>query len=94
MTTLATRCTITSRDLTRNFAAAKRSAVGGPVVITDHGRPAFALLSIDDYNRLAREQPISLLDAMDAIACDEAPDLDAVRRAVEIRTTDYGEDVR
>lgn len=36
--------------------------------ITDRGRPAFALLKIEDYYQLAGHQEASLLDVMDAIA--------------------------
>jgi prevent-host-death family protein len=59
--------TYSSRDFTRDVSAAKRAAAEGPVFITDRGRPAFALLKIDDYYRLAGQQEASLLDLMDAI---------------------------
>ena len=35
--------------------------------ITDRGRPAYALLKIEDYYRLADRKPQSLLEVMDAI---------------------------
>ena len=41
--------TFSSRDFTRDVSAAKRAATDGPVFITDRGRPAYALLKIDDY---------------------------------------------
>ena len=41
--------TFSSRDFARDVSAAKRAAADGPVFITDRGRPAFALLKIDDY---------------------------------------------
>ncbi len=59
--------TFSSRDFTRDVSAAKRAAAQGPVFITDRGRPAFALLKIEDYYLLAGQQEASLLDAMDAI---------------------------
>ena len=40
--------TYSSRDFTRDVSAAKRAAAHGPVLITDRGRPAYALLSIED----------------------------------------------
>ena len=61
--------TYSSRDFTRDVGAAKRAAAKGPVFITDRGRPAFALLKIEDYYHLAGQQEESLLDVMDAIAC-------------------------
>ena len=60
--------TYSSRNFTRDVGAAKRAAQTGPVFITDRGRPAFALLKIEDYYHLAGQQEESLLDVMDAIA--------------------------
>ena len=60
--------TYSSRDFTRDVGAAKRAAAKGPVFITDRGRPAFALLKIEDYYQLAGQQKESLLEVMDAIA--------------------------
>jgi prevent-host-death family protein len=45
--------TFSSHDFARNVSADKRAALDGPVFITDRGRPAFALLTIDDYYRIA-----------------------------------------
>lgn len=80
--------TVSSRDFTRDIAAAKRAAIDGPVFITDRGKPAFALLKIDDYYRISggqKEQ--SLLSVMDAIPCGgeefEPPRLDLSVRPVE-----------
>ena len=44
--------TVTSRELNQDFARAKRAAKSGPVFITDRGKPAHVLLSIEDYRRL------------------------------------------
>jgi prevent-host-death family protein len=59
--------TYSSRDFTRDVGAAKRAAADGPVFITDRGRPAFALLKIEDYYRLAGQREASLLEVMEAI---------------------------
>ena len=59
--------TYSSREFTRDVGAAKRAAAQGPVVITDRGRPAFALLKIEDYYELTGKQDVSLLAVMDAI---------------------------
>ncbi len=55
--------TVTSRELDRDAARAKRAARAGPVFITDRGRPAHVLLSIEDYRRLPGGRR-SLLDAL------------------------------
>ena len=60
--------TVSSRDFTRDVGAAKRAAAEGPVFITDRGQPAYALLKIEDYYKLANEKPKNLLEVMDAVA--------------------------
>ena len=47
-----TALTLTGREFNQDTARAKRAASEGPVFITDRGRPAHVLLSIDDYRRL------------------------------------------
>jgi prevent-host-death family protein len=63
--------TFSSRDFTRDVSAAKRAAADGPVFVTDRGRPAYALLTIEDYYRLSGQKNASLLDIMDAIPGSE-----------------------
>ena len=45
--------TLTSREFNQDTAGAKKAAAGGPVFITDRGRPAHVLLSIERYQALA-----------------------------------------
>jgi prevent-host-death family protein len=45
--------TLTSREFNQNASGAKKAAQRGPVFITDRGRPAHVLLTIEDYQRLA-----------------------------------------
>ena len=44
--------TLSSREFNQDTSRAKKAADGGPVFITDRGRPAHVLLSIEDYQRL------------------------------------------
>jgi prevent-host-death family protein len=44
--------TLTSREFNQDTSGAKKAAKRGPVFITDRGRPAHVLLTIDDYRRL------------------------------------------
>lgn len=76
--------TFSSRDFTRDVSAAKRAAVDGPVFITDRGRPAFALLKIDDYYRIAGQSELSLLDVMDGIPGGDNIDFDPPRLDLQI----------
>ena len=46
--------TMTSRELNQDIGRAKREARKGPVFITDRGRPAHVLLTIEDYERLTK----------------------------------------
>ena len=45
--------TVSSREFNQDTSGAKRAAREGPVFITDRGRPAHVLLTIEDYRRLA-----------------------------------------
>ena len=44
--------TMTSRQFNQDTSRAKRAAADGPVFITDRGRPAHVLLTIEAYRRL------------------------------------------
>lgn len=77
--------TYSSREFTRDVRAAKRAAAQGPVVITDRGRPAFALLTIEDYYQLTGQQQVSLLALMDAIPGGEAIEFEPAKLALELR---------
>ncbi|MGE0315914.1 MAG: type II toxin-antitoxin system prevent-host-death family antitoxin [Lautropia sp.] len=79
--------TVSSRDFARDHAAAKRAAADGPVFITDRGRPAYALLRIEDYRRLAGQPAQSLLAALQEgapIVEDAGHDLDFPRFDLKI----------
>jgi len=47
-----TLTTMTSREFSQDASGAKKAARQGPVFITDRGRPAHVLLTIEDYQRL------------------------------------------
>jgi len=46
-----TTTTLTSREFNQDTSRAKKAARRGPVFITDRGRPAHLLLSIEEYRR-------------------------------------------
>ena len=69
--------TFSSREFARDAAAIKRATANGPVFVTDRGRPALAVLSIEDYYRLAGTPDETLLEAMQRIpGGDPAIELD------------------
>jgi hypothetical protein len=64
--------TITSKDFNQDAGRAKRAATDGPVFITDRGKPAHVLLSIDDYSKLAGIRR----NAVELPACRETENFD------------------
>lgn len=57
--------TLTSREFNQHASEAKKAAEQGPVFITDRGRPAHVLLSIEEYRRLTgQDRKIADLLAM------------------------------
>ena len=60
--------TFSSREFNQHASDAKRAANNGPVFITDRGRPAHVLLSIEEYHRITgSNQKIADLLAMPGI---------------------------
>lgn len=55
--------TLSSREVNQDLGRAKKAARHGPVIITDRGRPAHVLLSIEEYRRLTGERR-SLVEAL------------------------------
>lgn len=48
--------TLSSREFNQDASRAKAASLNGPVIITDRGRPAHVLLSIEEYKRLTRQR--------------------------------------
>ena len=75
--------TFTSREFNQDVGRAKKAAAKGPVVITDRGRPAHVLLTIDDYRRITgRSESIADLlgDPRAASVPFDPPRLDRLHR--------------
>ena len=81
--------TFSSRDFTRDVSAAKRAASEGPVFITDRGRPAFALLKIEDYYKITGEQGRSLLALMDSLPDTAGIEFEPVRVTLDLKTPEF-----
>lgn len=76
--------TVTSREFNQDVGRAKKAAAKGPVVITDRGRPAHVLLTIDNYRRIiGSSESIAdmLADPKAAAVPFDAPRLDRLHRA-------------
>lgn len=63
--------TINSRTFNQDASGAKRAAQDGPVFITDRGKPAHVLLTIEAYRRLTGPQE----SILDLLADPEAADV-------------------
>ena len=81
--------TFSSREFTRDVSAAKKATIQGPVFITDRGRPAYALLKIDDYYKIVGRNDQSFLAVMDAIPGAVEVEFDPPRLAIQARTHDF-----
>ncbi|MEO0566523.1 MAG: type II toxin-antitoxin system Phd/YefM family antitoxin [Pseudomonadota bacterium] len=75
---------MTSRELNQDLARAKREACGGPVIITDRGRPAHVLMEYEDYRRLTGEGT-SIIDAL-AMPSGEEIDFDPPTVDISLKT--------
>ena len=68
--------TLSSREFNQDTSGAKKAATTGPVFITDRGRPAHVLMSIDEYRKLTatHKNIIDLLAMPDADKSGFEPD--------------------
>lgn len=79
---------MTSREFNQDTSGAKKATRKGPVFITDRGRPAHVLLSIEDYRKLSGPQ-VSIIDLLAMPGIEEiefdAPRLvDALHRPADL----------
>lgn len=56
--------TMSSREFNQQTSLAKKAAQSGPVIITDRGKPAFVLLTFDDYELKISGGARSLRDSL------------------------------
>lgn len=78
--------TMSSRELNQDVGRAKKAALNGPVFITDRGKPAHVLLSIDDYRRLTGKRR-NIVDALSMPGLSEM-DFDPPRVNIHSREVD------
>ncbi len=75
--------TLSAREFNQDTGRAKKAAANGPVIITDRGRPAHVLLSIEEYRRITGKG-LSLAEALAQTHVDGADiDFDVPSRIVE-----------
>ncbi len=64
--------TLSSREFNQDTSRAKKAAKSGPVFITDRGRPAHVLLTMEEYQRVTRSQA----SMVDMLAMPSVADID------------------
>ena len=79
--------TLSSRELNQDVSRAKKAAETGPVFITDRGKPAHVLLSIEEYRRLTRQRR-SIAEALDMPGAAEI-DFEPPRANIASRPADF-----
>lgn len=79
--------TLSSREFNQDTSRAKKASRNGPVFITDRGRPAHVLLSIEDYRQITG-QGASIVDLLAMPGSDdidfEPPRLDGLYRPADL----------
>jgi hypothetical protein len=75
--------TLSSRELNQDVTRAKKAARNGPVFITDRGRVAHVLLTIEAYQKLTGQRR----NIADALAMPGVADIDFDPPRVTIGTT-------
>jgi prevent-host-death family protein len=81
--------TLSSREFNQDTSRAKKAAGKGPVFITDRGRPAHVLLTIEEYHRLTGGH-MSLRSALkqegkEADFAFDPPRLQSLSRAADLK---------
>jgi PHD/YefM family antitoxin component YafN of YafNO toxin-antitoxin module len=82
--------TLSSRDFNHGVSAAKKAANDGLVFITDRGKPAHVLMTIDQYHALANQKQKSLLELMDAMPNAGDGDFEVPRLNLKLTSADFG----
>ena len=79
--------TLSSREFNQDTGRAKKATQTGPVIITNRGRPAHVLMSIEEYRRLTASEP-SLADML-AMPGGEDIDFDPPRLNLILKPADF-----
>jgi len=79
--------TLSSREFNQDASRAKKAAKEGPVFITDRGKPAHVLLSIEDYRRLTGSRR-KITDIL-AMPGGEDIEFDPPRARILLRPADF-----
>ncbi len=79
--------TVSSRELNQDVTRAKKATKNGPVFITDRGKPAHVLLSIEEYQQLTKQRR-SIADSL-AMPGIENIEFEPQRVTIKARPADF-----
>ena len=79
--------TLSSRELNQDVTRAKKATKRGPVFITDRGKPAHVLLSIEEYQQLTKQRR-NIADSL-AMPGIESVEFDPQRVIIETCLADF-----
>lgn len=80
--------TLSSRQFNQDASGAKKAAQHGPVFITDRGRPAHVLMTIEQYQRLAGVST-SIIDLLALPNGAEAIEFEAPRANIKATPAEF-----
>lgn len=80
--------TLSSREFNQDTSRAKKAAQKGPVFITDRGKPAHVLLSIQEYQRLTNKGR-SIVDMLAMPRGTEDIEFDPPRLNIKLKPADF-----
>ena len=79
--------TLSSREFNQDTSRAKKASSKGPVFITDRGKPAHVLLSMEEYQRLSGK-PRNILDALSMPGLADI-EFDPPKLDIQLRPVDF-----
>ena len=79
--------TLSSRKFNQDTSGAKKAAKAGPVFITDRGRPAHVLLTIEDFRKMAGQSP-SIIDMLGMPGIEDV-EFDPPKLEIRLRPADF-----
>ena len=84
--------TLSAREFNQDVGRAKRAAKQGPVYITDRGKAAHVLLSVEEYRKILRRDPsiAELLASPETADIADKDWLPVRSRASTLREVDFG----
>jgi prevent-host-death family protein len=79
--------TVSSREFNQDTSRAKKASSKGPVFITDRGKPAHVLLSMEEYQRISGRRR-NIVDALSMPGLADS-ELDAPKLQISMRPADF-----